>query len=206
MKTVQGLDIKKNGLLSALPFLLRYFGGIILCRIADYLVSRKLLSTTNVRRIFNSIALIPPAIALIMIAFATGGLECDTTYVIVILCVGMFFNGAFSAGNFSSHLDLAPNFAGTLMGISNTFAGGVTGFVVPTVIGAIRELDDYDIFSRWKIIFTSAAVIYLLGNTCYVLMISGEVQKWNFGAHGQNCQNETHNTEEIKNVEEEEKF
>ena len=206
MKTVQGVDIKKNGLLSALPFLLRYFGGIILCRIADYLVTRKLLSTTNVRRIFNSIALIPPAIALIMIAFATGGLECDTDYVVVLLCVGMFFNGAFSAGNFSSHLDLAPNFAGTLMGISNTFAGGVTGFVVPTVIGAIRELDDYDIFSRWKIIFTSAAVIYFLGNTCYVLMISGEVQTWNFGEHGQNCRNEKHNIEELKHVEEEEKF
>ena len=91
----------------------------------------------------------------------------------------MFFNGAFSAGNFSSHLDLAPNFAGTLMGISNTFAGGVTGFVVPTVIGAIREMEDLEIFTRWKIIFTVGAAIYFFGNACYVLMISGEVQPWN---------------------------
>merc|ERR1712218_85964 len=103
-----------------------------------------MLSTTNVRRLFNSIALVPPAIVLMMIGFATEGLECNTTYVVALFCLGMFFNGAFSAGHFSSHLDLAPNFAGTLMGISNTFAGGVTGFVVPTVIGAIRELDDYD--------------------------------------------------------------
>ena len=114
-----------------------------------------------------------------MIAYATAGLECNVDYVIAVLCIGMFFNGAFSAGNFSSHLDLAPNFAGTLMGISNTFAGGVTGFVVPTVIGAIRELDDLEIFSRWKIIFTLGAAIYFFGNACYVLMISGEVQPWN---------------------------
>ena len=207
MKTVQGVDIKKNGLLSGLPFLLRYFGGIFLCKIADIVIEKKLLSLTNVRRIFNSIALIPPAIALIMIGFASGGLECDYSYVIAILCVGMFFNGAFSAGMFSSHLDLAPNFAGTLMGISNTFAGGVTGFVVPTVIGAIRELDDYDLFSRWKIIFLSAAFIYLFGNTCYIVMISGEVQAWNFGPQGQdgNVKKEMNDEGDRKQLEEEEK-
>ena len=204
MKTVQGVDIKKNGLLSGLPFLLRYFGGIILCRVADYVMKKKLLSTTNVRRVFNSIALIPPFIALVMIAFATGGLECDYNYVIAILCVGMFFNGAFSAGMFSSHLDLAPNFAGTLMGISNTFAGGVTGFVVPTVIGAIRELQDYDLFTKWKIIFASAAGIYFLGNTCYVLMISGEVQPWNFGAPGKYDIKKKQEENGLKNMQEEE--
>lgn len=176
MKNVQGVNIKKNGLLSGLPFLSRYFGGIIICRVADFIVSKNLMTTTNIRRVFNSIALVPPSIALIMIAYASAGLECNVDYVIAVLCIGMFCNGAFSAGNFSSHLDLAPNFAGTLMGISNTFAGGVTGFVVPTVIGAIREMDDVEIFSRWKIIFTIGAGIYFFGNACYVCMISGEVQ------------------------------
>ena len=76
MKTVQGVDIKKNGALSGLPFISRYFGGIIICRVADFVVGRKLLSTTNLRRIFNSLALVPPAIVLLMIAFASGGLEC----------------------------------------------------------------------------------------------------------------------------------
>ena len=184
MKNVQQVDLKKNGILSALPFPLRYLGGLILCRIADLILRKKILSTTNIRRLFNSIALVPPAIVLVMIGFATGGLECNTDYVVALFCLGMFFNGAFSAGHFSSHLDLAPNFAGTLMGISNTFAGGVAGFVVPTIIGEIREMDSYDTISKWRIIFGTAAGIYFVGNLCYVLMITGEVQQWNFGSNG----------------------
>ena len=196
MKNVQQVDLYKNGILSALPFPLRYFGGVILCRMADYILRKNLLSTTNVRRLFNSIALVPPAIALVMIGFATGGLECNTTYVVVLFCLGMFFNGAFSAGHFSSHLDLAPNFAGTLMGISNTFAGGIAGFVVPTIIGAIREIDDYSTFSKWKIIFGTAAGVYFIGNLFYVLMITGDVQEWNFGPNGRKRSLSTNNENE----------
>ena len=60
-----------------------------------------------------------------MIAFAPQGLQCDVTYSICLLCIGMFFNGAVSSGHFSSFVDLAPNFAGTLFGISNVFSGGI---------------------------------------------------------------------------------
>ena len=59
-----------------------------------------------------------------MIAFAPHDLRCDVTYSICLLCIGMFFNGAISSGHFSSFVDLAPNFAGTLFGISNVFSGG----------------------------------------------------------------------------------
>ena len=201
MKNVQQVDLKQNGVLSALPFPLRYFGGVILCKIADIVLQNKILSTTNIRRLFNSIALVPPAIALVMIGFATGGLECNTNYVVILFCLGMFFNGAFSAGHFSSHLDLAPNFAGTLMGISNTFAGGVAGFVVPTIIGAIRSLEDYDIISKWKIIFGTAAGLYFIGNLFYVLMITGEIQEWNYGPKGrQRHEGRKEEEEELKEL------
>lgn len=197
MKNVQGLDIKSNGLLSGLPFLFRYIGGITICPIADLILKRNMLSTTNVRRLFNSIGLVLPSVSLVMIAFASSGLECNTTYVIVLLCIAMFFNGAISAGHFSSHVDLAPNFAGTLFGISNTFSGGVVGFVVPLVIGGLLETGSMDVFTKWQIVFSLAAGIYFLGNLGYVLMISGEVQSWNFSANlDGKPQNNTINEEE----------
>ena len=138
----------------------------MLCPFADLILRKKIMSTTNVRRLFNSIGLVIPSIALLMITFAYQGLECNTTYVIVLLCVGMFFNGAISAGHFSSHVDLAPNFAGTLFGISNTFSGGVTGFLVPLSIGALLENKTMDTFTTWRIVFGLAAGIYFLGNFC----------------------------------------
>ena len=77
-----------------------------------------------------------------MLVFAPFGFKCDVSYAIALLCVGMFFNGAISSGHFSSYVDLAPNFAGTLMGISNTFGSKIiwclnrgvdSGWVVCTV-------------------------------------------------------------------------
>ena len=181
MKNVQGVDIKTNGLLSALPFLCRYIGGITICQIADFILKRKIMSTTNVRRLFSSIGFVIPGITLLMIAILPQALECNTAYVITLLCVGMFFNGAISGGHYSNHVDLAPNFAGTLFGITNTFSGGVVGFLVPLTIGALLESKSMDIFTTWKVIFGLAAGIYFFGNLCFVLMASGDVQPWNFG-------------------------
>ena len=48
---------------------------------------------------------------------------CDTNAIIVIICVALFFSGFAYAGFLNPNiLDLAPNHAGTLFGITNTFA------------------------------------------------------------------------------------
>jgi hypothetical protein len=59
-----------------------------------------------------------------MLAFSPEALRCDAYYSISLLCLGMFLNGFLASGHFSSFTDLAPNFAGTIFGISNTFSGG----------------------------------------------------------------------------------
>ena len=86
------------------------------------------------------------------------------------------------------------------MGIGNTFAGGSTGFAVPLFIGALLELDYLDTFTQWKIVFALAAGIYLLGNFCYVVMISAEVQPWNFGPEDHNGISKTHYSKEAETV------
>ena len=66
-----------------------------------------------------------------------GKLQILTAFMTVVS--GFFFNGALSSGHFASYLDLAPNFSGTIFGISNTFSGGGTGFIVPLIIGALTQ-------------------------------------------------------------------
>ena len=51
------------------------------------------------------------------------------------LSIGMFMNGALTSGHFAAPSDLAPNYSGTIMGISNTLSGGTISFIVPVVIG-----------------------------------------------------------------------
>ena len=177
LKDTYDLDIKTNGLISGLPFLARYIGGVVLAYIADILTRKHIVSITNIRRIFNSITAFSPAIPLLI--FALAPIKITVTITVTLLSIGMFFNGALSAGHFSSHVDLAPNFAGTLMGITNTFSGGGTGFLVPTVAGAILAGDTYSEAVEWKIIFCLAAGIWSFGNIIYVFTIKGTEQEWN---------------------------
>ncbi len=70
LKFMLGLDVAATGVLSALPMLSRYIGGVLLAAGADFLLRRRYLSRTNVRRIFNSISQCAPAIAMGLLAFS----------------------------------------------------------------------------------------------------------------------------------------
>lgn len=178
LKFMLGVDIKTNGILSGLPMMCRYFGGVIHAYVADMLLHRKILSVLWVRRIFNSICQCGPALAMLILSFPPEGYLCDAQYVTALLCMGMFFNGALSSGHFSTPVDLAPNYAGTLFGISNTFSGGGTGFLVPTIIGILTQ--DNMTFAAWRTVFCLASGIYFFTNIFYFFMISGDVQPWNY--------------------------
>ena len=54
------------------------------------------------------------------------------TLIIALLCLAVGSNGAIYSGEQSSMLDIAPNFAGSVMGIINA-VGNVMGFVAPLV-------------------------------------------------------------------------
>ncbi|XP_069970495.1 sialin isoform X3 [Penaeus vannamei] len=74
--------------------------------------------------------------------------------------------------------ELAPNFAGTLTGISNTLAT-IPGFLAPEVTGAI--INNQQTLSRWKEVFQLVSVVYFIVCTLYLIFMSPEVQPWNEG-------------------------
>ena len=180
LKYMLDVDISTNGVLSALPMLCRYVGGIVHGQLADWLLSTGRLSRVNVRRVFNSICQLAPALALCLMAFSGKNLA----YFIALQCVGFFFNGALASGHFGTPADLAPNFSGTLFGISNTMSGGATGFIVPTVIGALTQGNMT--FTAWRIVFFLAAGIYTFGAVVYAVFISADIQPWNYPEEKEN--------------------
>lgn len=179
-----GMDMKSNGLLSALPFVCRYVGGLVHGKIADILYVRRLMSLVNIRRLFNTICMLGPALALVLLSWS----GCNTTYAVTTVCAGFFFNGALSPGHFSSYTDLAPNIAGSLFGISNTFSGGGVGLTVPLFIGAMTQ--GAMTFASWRMVFLTGAAMYAVGAAVFVFFISADVQPWN-------CPQEKKESEEI---------
>lgn len=92
------------------------------------------LLTINKILISSLTAHMGPALALIVMTYA----GCDAITAMIMLIVALTFNGAACQTNLQNHQDLAPNYAGSLYGIMNTF-GSFPGFIIPPIIGALTN-------------------------------------------------------------------
>lgn len=171
-KYMLGLNIKSNGLLSALPMVGRYVGGVSIAYLSDWLIASNKISRLNARRLFNTLSQAAPAIALVLLGYS----GCNVTAAIVLKVAGMFFN-CIGAGHFVSMVDLAPNYAGTLLGISNTAAGGGMSALAPLVAGYFTTKNHT--WEAWQTVFWITAAVYIFANFIYVLTIRAKPQPWN---------------------------
>ncbi|XP_012273084.1 vesicular glutamate transporter 2 [Orussus abietinus] len=169
MNDVLHFKLEKTGFLSALPYLVMAIVLQFSGHLADYLRSKKILTTTQVRKAFNCSAFLCQTIFMICAALVmtpTGAVTC------IVIAVGL---GGFAWSGFSvNHLDIAPRHASVLMGIGNTVAT-LPGIVSPIITGYIVQNKSA---AEWRIVFIIAGSIYLVGAVIYGVFASGERQPW----------------------------
>lgn len=169
---ILGFRINANGFLSALPYsclFLTVLGG---GKLADYLRSEHILSTKNVRRYFTVASLVGSSFFLVL----TGFIGCSRPLQVICLIASTAVAGLAMGGGYNlSHLDVAPRYAGTLMGLSNAFAT-IPGFVSPELTGALTTAPSTR--SQWQTLFYISAAISLVGAALFFGLIDGEVQSW----------------------------
>jgi len=139
---------------------------------ADSLRNRKILNSTQTRKIFNSIGFMGPACALIGASYT--GCNRNATFALITVCTGL--NGAIYSGFHVNHVDLAANYSGILMAITNT-AANLNGFLAPYIIGLIVTTEGS--VSQWQIVFFITAGIYTLANLFYLVFGTSVEQPWN---------------------------
>ena len=131
MRDILNYKLDQTGFLAALPYLLMacivQSAGVL----ADMARTKGRLTTTQVRKVFTC-----------------GSYLCQTLFMgltavlmkrgAAITCISLSLGcGGFAWAGFSiNHLDIAPQYAAILMGISNTI-GTIPGIVSPTVTGMI---------------------------------------------------------------------
>ncbi|GFG28742.1 hypothetical protein Cfor_02989 [Coptotermes formosanus] len=133
MKDTLKFELEKTGVMSALPYLVMAIVLQFAGHLADWLRSSGILTTTQVRKLFNCGAFISQTVFMLLAAFLltpAGAVTCLT------IAVGL---GAFAWSGFSvNHLDIAPQHASVLMGLSNTVAT-LPGMISPVITGYIVQ-------------------------------------------------------------------
>lgn len=95
-----------------------------------------------------------------------------------LLTISMGCNGFTYSGEQSAMLDIADNFAGTLMGMINTL-GNTMGFVAPMIVGKI--IQGHNDVEHWQTVFWIATTVYIFGAAVFVIFGTAEEQSWNKG-------------------------
>ncbi|KAI7731342.1 hypothetical protein M8C21_033513, partial [Ambrosia artemisiifolia] len=110
-------------------FVFSNIGGII----ADHLVTKRLLSVTNTRKVLNTVGFLVSAFSLMALPLfrtSDGVVFCSS------MALGFLALGR--AGFAVNHMDIAPRYAGIVMGVSNT-AGTLAGIVGVELTGQLLE-------------------------------------------------------------------
>ncbi|XP_077343508.1 sialin [Lithobates pipiens] len=170
MKEILRFNTQENGFLSALPYFGCWLCMVLTGYIADFMRERLNFSTVAVRKTFNTLGMIGPAGFLL----AAGYTGCNYTLAVVFLTLSTTLGGMSIAGYSINHLDIAPSFAGLLLGITNSFA------TIPGMIGPViaKILTHENTVEQWQIVFYIAAAINLFGALFFAAFASGTVQDW----------------------------
>ncbi|XP_046681261.1 putative inorganic phosphate cotransporter [Homalodisca vitripennis] len=128
-------DIEENGLISSLPFLTKTLLALVFSCVADFLISRGFLSVVASEKMWNTIAFWGAAAALTSLSFVS-----SAAGPVVLLTSTVGLSAGIIPGYISNHLDLAPNFTGLLLGITNGL--GSIGSILTTLFAGFIVTDE----------------------------------------------------------------
>ncbi|XP_032682800.1 sialin-like [Odontomachus brunneus] len=173
MNKILRFDIRANALITCTPYFVNAFTNPLLGKTLDWGRQKGLWTQTIARKIAVFISCIPPSIFLIIIAY----IGCARVTSTVLLTLSIVVCGAIFVGHLTNQNDLAPNYAGILMGITNT-PGTISAFILPPIVGALVEQGHT--MARWRYVFWITVVAQVLAFFIFATFGSAKIQQWNY--------------------------
>ena len=148
--------MQKNSLLSAVPYLCMWIFSVFWSLSLDWARNSGRINTTTTRKLSTGIGLYStsPAnyqsnsiltqictLASLLPAacfIGVGLVGCDRNAAVALMTLGTMFMAGMYCGFLSNHIDIASNYAGTLMALTNT-AATIPGFIVPVFVGEMTH-------------------------------------------------------------------
>ncbi|XP_055596408.1 sialin [Uranotaenia lowii] len=173
MQKILCFDIKENGLLSGTPFLCSYLSSVLFCYVADILMDKRLMTLTNVRKLFTALSQIVPGILVLMVGY----LGYNIVLVLILWFVAVTFITASYAGAMANIVDIAPNLAGPVLAFAQTIHM-TASFLQPLATGIM--VTDAQNINQWQHVFAVSSIVAI---SCYLIFQffgTAEIQKWNY--------------------------
>ncbi|GIX95909.1 hypothetical protein CDAR_231441 [Caerostris darwini] len=164
--------IQKNGLINASVYTAEILAMFMSGCSSDYLRKKNWLSNTNIRKLFETFALLGPAVCMVLVPI----MGCNHWPVVVLIVMSMFFYGMVGGGDIPAFVDIAPELAGTIFGLANGLAG-TTGFLSPLIAGIFLD-SDHGGMHQWSKVFYTSCGIYAAGAVFFLLFGSAEPEPW----------------------------
>ncbi|GMH19683.1 hypothetical protein Nepgr_021524 [Nepenthes gracilis] len=167
------LSLQEMGSSKMMPYLNMFIFSNIGGVVADHFITRKIMTVTKTRKFLNTVGFIVASLALMSLpAFRTSGgaVFCSS--------VALGFLALGRAGFAVNHMDIAPRYAGIIMGVSNT-AGTVAGVVGVELTGQLLEAAKHsglDISSPqcWRAVFFTPGLLCIFGAFVFIFFSTGE--------------------------------
>ncbi|OVA00240.1 Major facilitator superfamily [Macleaya cordata] len=167
------LSLQEMGSSKMLPYLNMFIFSNIGGVVADHLITRRILSVTKTRKFLNTMGFIVAAFALMALPkFRTSGgaVFCSS--------VSLGFLALGRAGFAVNHMDVAPRYAGVVMGISNT-AGTLAGIVGVGLTGQLLEAaksahSDLSSPESWTSVFFIPGYLCIFSSIVFLIFSTGE--------------------------------
>ncbi|CAG9830857.1 unnamed protein product [Diabrotica balteata] len=170
IKSLLGFDLNQVGFLAALPYLVTCLMVQVGGYLADFLLKRKYITTTQVRKLLIITGFSAQAIFLLL-----AGYWVSTIGTSVCLVVAVGLGGLAISGMGVVPIDIAPKFASVIYGIATTVST-LPGIISPILTGYI--VTDSTNILQWRIVFYIASGIYLFGIITSFIFTSGVRQSW----------------------------
>lgn len=167
------LSLQEMGSSKMMPYLNMFIFSNIGGVIADHFITKRILSVTKTRKFLNTIGFIVASIALMAIPYfrTSGGAVFCSSLALGFLALGR-------AGFAVNHMDIAPRYAGIVMGVSNT-AGTLAGIIGVDLTGKLLEAAtnaDLDLSNpeSWRAVFSIPGLLCILSSFVFLLFSTGE--------------------------------
>uniref|UniRef100_A0A2I2YIF3 Solute carrier family 17 member 3 n=1 Tax=Gorilla gorilla gorilla TaxID=9595 RepID=A0A2I2YIF3_GORGO len=169
ISSVYHVNIRDNGLLSALPFIVAWVIGMVGGYLADFLLTKKFRLIT-VRKIATILGSLPSSALIVSLPYLNSGYITATA----LLTLSCGLSTLCQSGIYINILDIAPRYSSFLMGASRGFSS-IAPVIVPTVSGFLLSQDPE---FGWRNVFFLLFAVNLLGLLFYLIFGEADVQEW----------------------------